>query len=211
MMWIGCHADSHEYARWFGDDIAVRRESALVDWAGLPYLRFLVSNVARGEPLIRRLAVMTALFANAHGQLARLVRSHCASATLLAQRIGLGADVQAALAFAFERYDGGGLPNGVRGEDIPLPMRIAQLADMAEIHHRAFGIDGAVAMVRRRRGGQFDPHIVDAFLEKPHELLAGRPPETSGRRRCGRHLIASNGSTPIRWTRFWPHWETLST
>ncbi|WP_249026257.1 HD domain-containing phosphohydrolase [Mycobacterium xenopi] len=175
VMWIGCHADSHEYARWFGDDIAVRRESALVDWAGLPYLRFLVSNVARGEPLIRRLAVMTALFANAHGQLARLVRSHCASATLLAQRIGLGADVQAALAFAFERYDGGGLPNGVRGEDIPLPMRIAQLADMAEIHHRAFGIDGAVAMVRRRRGGQFDPHIVDAFLEKPHELLAGPP------------------------------------
>src|SRR5215468_5057449 len=24
IMWIGCHADSHEYARWFGDDIAVR-------------------------------------------------------------------------------------------------------------------------------------------------------------------------------------------
>ena len=22
IMWIGCHADSHEYARWFGDDIA---------------------------------------------------------------------------------------------------------------------------------------------------------------------------------------------
>src|SRR5205807_2641820 len=21
IMWIGCHADSHEYARWFGDDI----------------------------------------------------------------------------------------------------------------------------------------------------------------------------------------------
>ncbi len=26
IMWIGCHADSHEYARWFGDDIAVRRD-----------------------------------------------------------------------------------------------------------------------------------------------------------------------------------------
>ena len=24
-MWIGCHADSHEFAQWFGDDIAVRR------------------------------------------------------------------------------------------------------------------------------------------------------------------------------------------
>lgn len=37
VMWIGCHADSHEYARWFGDDIAVRHDSYLVDWSGIPY------------------------------------------------------------------------------------------------------------------------------------------------------------------------------
>ena len=34
LMWIGCHADSQEYARWFGDDIAVRRDAYLVDWSG---------------------------------------------------------------------------------------------------------------------------------------------------------------------------------
>ena len=34
IMWIGCHADSHEYARWFGDDISVRRSAYLVDWSG---------------------------------------------------------------------------------------------------------------------------------------------------------------------------------
>ena len=51
LMWIGCHADSQEYARWFGDDISVRRDAYLVDWSGLPYLRFLLGNVARGEPL----------------------------------------------------------------------------------------------------------------------------------------------------------------
>ena len=173
VMWIGCHADSHEYARWFGDDIAVRRESTLVDWSGLPYLRFLLSNVARGEPLPRRLAVLATLLANARGHLSRLVRSHCASATLLAERIGLGPDVQAALAFAFERYDGAGLPKGLAGESIPLPMRIAQLADMAEIHQRAFGIEGAVAMARTRRGGQFDPQIVDAFVKHADKILAG--------------------------------------
>ena len=43
-MWIGCHADSHEYARWFGDDISVRRSSYLVDWSGLPYQRFLLDQ-----------------------------------------------------------------------------------------------------------------------------------------------------------------------
>ena len=55
IMWIGCHADSHEYARWFGDDIAVRRGSYLVDWSGLPYQRFLLANVGRGESLLSRL------------------------------------------------------------------------------------------------------------------------------------------------------------
>ncbi len=175
LMWIGCHADSHEYAQWFGDDIAVRRESALVDWSGLPYLRFLIGNVARGEPLTRRLSVLAMLFANARGHLSRLVRSHCASATLLAERIGLGDDVQAALAYTFERYDGGGLPNGVQGVQIPVAMRVAQLADMAEIHQRTYGLEGAVAMARARRGGQFDPQIVDAFVENADSLLAGPP------------------------------------
>ncbi len=181
VMWIGCHADSHEYARWFGDDIAVRHDSYLVDWSGIPYLRFLASNVGRGQPLAHRLSVMATLFANARGHISRLIHSHCASAALLADRIGLGPNVQAALAYTFERYDGGGLPTGARGEDIPIQMRIAQLADMVEVHHRSYGVAGAVAMVGARRGGQFDPGICG-------RLSAGRrrdPGRPADRRRVG--------------------------
>ncbi len=173
IMWIGCHADSHEYARWFGDDIAVRHDSYHVDWAGLPYYRFLLGNVARGEPLARRLLVMATLMVNARGHVARLIHSHCTSAALLADRLGLGADVQWALGFAFERFDGGGLPRGVRGEDIPIAIRVAALADMVEVHHRALGVGGAVAMVRARRAGQFDPAIADLFIANADQLLAG--------------------------------------
>lgn len=175
IMWIGCHADSHEYARWFGDDIAVRHDSYLVDWSGVPYWNFLLRNVARGEPVLRRLNVMATLFLNARGHLSRLIHSHCMSAGLLAQRIGVGADVQAALAFTFERYDGGGLPAGARGDQIPLPVRVAQLADMAEVHHRSFGTEAAVAMALSRRGGQFDPEVVDAFVHDAERILAGPP------------------------------------
>jgi hypothetical protein len=97
IMWIGCHADSHEYARWFGDDIAVRHDAYMVDWSGLPYMRFLINNLARGEPLPRRLSVMATLFMNARGRMSRLIHSHCTSAALLADRMGLGSDVQSAL------------------------------------------------------------------------------------------------------------------
>lgn len=173
IMWIGCHADSHEYARWFGDDIAVRHDSYSVDWSGLPYYRFILSNVARGEPLSRRLMVLGSLLINARGQLSRLIHSHCTSAALLAERMGLGADVQRAMGFTFERFDGGGLPAGAAGDSIPVATRVAQLSDMVEVHHRDLGVQGAVAMVRSRRGGQFDPDIADAFLADADKILAG--------------------------------------
>jgi HD-GYP domain-containing protein (c-di-GMP phosphodiesterase class II) len=175
VMWIGCHADSQEYARWFGDDIAVRHEAYLVDWAGVPYLRFLLGNVAKGEPLPQRLKVMGELFRDAHGQLATLVHSHCASAASLARHIGLSPEVATTLAYTFERYDGRGLPVGASGDQIPVEMRVAQFADVAEVHHRTYGLDAMIAMAGSRRGGQFDPVVVNAALTRPEELFAAAP------------------------------------
>ncbi len=175
VMWIGCHADSQEYARWFGDDIAVRREAYLVDWSGLPYLRFLLGNVAKGEPLPQRLKVLGTLFRDARGQLATLIHSHCASAAALTQHVGLSPEVATTLAYTFERYDGQGLPSGASGNQIPIEMKVAQFADVAEVHHRMYGLDAVIAMASSRRGGQFDPAVVDAVLKAPEELFAAAP------------------------------------
>jgi len=171
LMWIGCTADSQEYARWFGDDIAVRSAAYLVDWSGLPFLRFLVDHVAEGQPVTRRAATLAGMMTDARGNLGRLLHSHCMSATLLAARLGLPREVQDAVACAFERYDGRGLPEGLSGDRIPLDMRIAQLADTAEVHDRLGGVPAAVAMAQSRRGGQFDPVVVDALVADAEALL----------------------------------------
>lgn len=176
VMWIGCHADSHEFAQWFGDDIAVRRDSYLVDWAGLPYYRFLVNNIGRGEPLLARMTTIATLFVNARGNMSRLIHSHCTSAALLAERMGLGAGVQHAVGFSFERHDGSGLPSGARGDDIPVEMRVAQLADMVEVHQRVGGVTAAVAMATERRGTHFDPAVVDVFAADAEAILTGPGP-----------------------------------
>ncbi|WP_445170661.1 HD domain-containing phosphohydrolase [Mycolicibacterium sp. Dal123E01] len=175
VMWIGCHADSHEFANWFGDDISVRRDSYHVDWAGLSYYRFLVANIGRGEPTTQRLTSIATLFINARGHMSQLIHSHCTSAALLADRMGLGAGVQNALGFSFERYDGSGLPGGVTGVGIPIEMRVAQLADIVEVHHRTGGVGAAVQMARQRRGRQFDPDVVDVFAADADAILAGPP------------------------------------
>jgi DNA-binding CsgD family transcriptional regulator len=55
-------------------------------------------------------------------------------------------------------------------------MRIAQVADMAEVHDRTYGADGAVAMALSRRGGQFDPCVVDALIGDAERILTTPAP-----------------------------------
>lgn len=171
VMWIGCHADSHEYTRWFGDDIAMRHDSHFIDWSGAPYRRFLLSNLGRGSALPKRAQLAAKVFLDARGNLGALVQSHCLSAALLAEEIGLGTQVCEALPYAYERWDGSGLPTGADGTRIPVAMRVAQIADIAEVHHRAHGAQAAVAEVRARSGKQFDPEIVAVFTAAADDLL----------------------------------------
>jgi putative two-component system response regulator len=74
------------------------------------------------------------------------------------------------IAFAHhERWDGHGYA-GLAGEEIPLSGRITTVADVFDAlthdrpYKRAWPVDAAVAEIRRGRGRQFDPGVVDAFL-----------------------------------------------
>ncbi len=69
-----------------------------------------------------------------------------------------------------EWWDGSGYPDGLVGEAIPLPARIAALADVfdALTHLRtykpAWTIDSALTEILGLRGKQFDPKLTDVFL-----------------------------------------------
>src|SRR3954447_20619285 len=69
VLWIGCHADSHEFSRWFGDDLEMRRDSYRLDWAGLPYLRFLVQRTGSGQSLPRRAQLQLLLLSSPRTQM----------------------------------------------------------------------------------------------------------------------------------------------
>lgn len=172
ILWIGCHVDSHEFAQMFGDDIAVRADSYLVDWVGLPYMKFMLSNAAKGEPLPQRMKVMAKMLQGGPKERTQTQHGHCIAAGLLAAELGLPRQVQDALGNTFERWDGKGGPAGVAGEAIPLEARIGLFADLVEVHHRLGGVDAAVRLAQGRRGTQFDPGVVDAFLADPASIVA---------------------------------------
>ena len=70
-----------------------------------------------------------------------------------------------------ERWDGAGYPQGIGGDDIPLPARLMALADVYDalvskrVYKSAMAHVSAVEVVAAGRGTQFDPEILDVFLE----------------------------------------------
>ncbi len=70
-----------------------------------------------------------------------------------------------------ERYDGGGYPRGLKGEEIPLAARIFALADTYDAmtsdrpYRKAGSHAAAVREVKGNAATQFDPKVVEAFLE----------------------------------------------
>jgi putative two-component system response regulator len=77
-----------------------------------------------------------------------------------------------------ERWDGNGYLLGLRGTSIPLAARITAVADVfdALTHERpykdAWPVDAAVSAIRHEAGRQFDPEVVQAFVQLDHEDLA---------------------------------------
>lgn len=70
-----------------------------------------------------------------------------------------------------ERWDGKGYPRGLKGADIPLVGRIVAIADAFDSitterpYKKAWTVDEAVEEIKGGKGTQFDPVLVDVFLD----------------------------------------------
>jgi HD-GYP domain-containing protein (c-di-GMP phosphodiesterase class II) len=69
-----------------------------------------------------------------------------------------------------ERWDGGGYPDGLAGEQIPLEARIIACCDSwsamrtDRAYRKALSYEVARAEIVANSGRQFDPRVADAFL-----------------------------------------------
>ena len=77
-----------------------------------------------------------------------------------------------------EKWDGSGYPQGLRGEEIPIPARLMALADVYDalicrrVYKPGLSHGAAVQIIVEGRGTHFDPDVVDAFLALSAEFNA---------------------------------------
>ncbi len=123
----------------------------------------------------------------------------------------IGADILSTIDFPYpvepivryhhEMWDGKGYPEGISGEEIPIGARVLSVVDCFDAltsdrpYRRALTKDQAIAVLLERRGTQYDPRVVDTFIEVCDQLLAAstnlaREEAESGREAEIREMVA---------------------
>jgi HD-GYP domain-containing protein (c-di-GMP phosphodiesterase class II) len=100
-----------------------------------------------------------------------LLQTHAAkSADLVGIISSFRGVIQSAVRNHHERWDGGGYPDGIAGEDIPLGARIIMISDTADAmmtdrpYRKRLPIESVISELQKYRGTQFDPRLVDLVV-----------------------------------------------
>ncbi|HYU35113.1 MAG TPA: HD domain-containing phosphohydrolase [Thermoanaerobaculia bacterium] len=108
---------------------------------------------------------------------AEVMKRHPAIGARILERLDLLKDAAPIVLHHQERYDGDlnatypGYPGGLRGERIPLGARIVAVVDAFDAmttdrpYRAALSVEQAIEELRNQRGRQFDPRVVDTFLQ----------------------------------------------
>lgn len=106
-----------------------------------------------------------------------IMRSHVSIGLRIVSPLGfLDADALSVIACHHEWFNGGGYPAGLAGHDIPLAARIFSVVDAFDAmttdrpYRSALPIEVALGRLAQAAGEQFDPDVVEIFLELAHLL-----------------------------------------
>lgn len=171
LRYVGCTADSDVASGVMGDEVGVRGALYGVDWgAPAEVVSRLTRAVARGRGVRGVAAAARALVT-----MPRLLdtgRSHCEVGDQLAVALGFGERFRTALRQTFERWDGKGFPDRLKGEAIALSMRLAHAGEEIECAHQAGGVAAAAELLARRARRALDPRLAALARSRIAEVCA---------------------------------------
>lgn len=110
-----------------------------------------------------------------------IVKEHVKTGYEMLQGLKLAEDISEAVLHHHERYDGKGYPDGLANFEIPLFSRIISIADAFDAmtsdraYRKALLFHTAKSELIKNKGTQFDPFLVDVFLDTLNTYLDDYP------------------------------------
>ncbi len=101
----------------------------------------------------------------------KILRLHPAKGTEILSPIKQMRKIIPAIRHHHEFYNGGGYPDGLKGEEIPLVARILGVADSVDAmsadrpYRKGMSMNVIIAEIKRCSGTQFDPKVADVFVK----------------------------------------------
>jgi HD-GYP domain-containing protein (c-di-GMP phosphodiesterase class II) len=177
LRYIGCNADTHLLSAHFGDEIALRQDLARIDMGNkseivATFVRALTRHFDGAPPAELAEAVQKGV-AEALQVSVPILSGHCEVAQRIAERIGLPDEIRKNLSQIYERWDGKGLPRGLKGDAVTLPVRMVTLAQNAIALLEIHGRETMLSMIAERRGGACEAEMTDLFLAHAVHLVEG--------------------------------------
>ena len=167
LRFLGCTGHAFDMSVVFGDEIEMRARAMRIDFANpFDVMRVMVTHAGSNRAGVARLRTVASILAGGKKAAEMNFRTACEVADIFGKRLDLDEAVRAAIASSFERWNGRGLPLGLKGTVIPRPMRIAQVSQELEVLARIEGIERALVIVKSRRGKGYDPDLADVVVEQ---------------------------------------------
>jgi hypothetical protein len=142
---VGCTAENHTFAEIVGDDIAFRAGAATLEATAPRALgAYMVGHLFRTRGLLGTAAKLAAM-AMARDRFQEGVLAVCEVGELLADHLGLGPDVQRELLLVNERWDGRSFLRRAGEDEVPIGVRVVQVAECASVYHAIAGPEAAAA------------------------------------------------------------------
>lgn len=174
-----CTGESSELAALFGDDIAFRAGTYTVGPTTVAQLGYLVRTAGAAKQPLARARTAAGLVLTGGKAIQVCFRAHAAVTATVAEAVGLDPSVARGLGHSFAQWNGKGVPNDVAGDDIAMSARLMRLADLADVHLRTGGVEGARDAVRSHAGTLLDPRLADLFRAHAAEIVAGIDDDTT--------------------------------
>jgi len=146
------------------DDIRAKGDLKTTDWTrvGWESLHYALGHVATGLPFLERMRKLASVAATQQVDSKALVQIRCDRGAAIARKMSFPLPVAAAIYSLDEHWNGGGYPDGLKGENIPLYSRIANLAQTLDVFLVNRGPAAAMEAIGKRSGRWFDPDLVRA-------------------------------------------------